>query len=219
MSNAAIEISVADALVVPAPLSRAQTKKVQPKNLAVILSVCGKALKTFGDERPINAVTILILLQHIITAVNKVKSLSTLERKELALSAIQWIIEQQKHLSDEEKDTLDLLAETIFPQAVELLSPAECFLFSCFSCTKTTDKTEDKVEEKAEVKEDVKPEVKEDVKPEVKEDVKPEVKEEKVEVKKEKVEVKEESKKEEKVEVKEEAKKEEVKDVKTEVKA
>ena len=172
MSNAAIEISVADALVVPAPLSRAQTKKVQPKNLAVILSVCGKALKTFGDDRPINAVTILILLQHIIMAVNKVKALSTLEKKDLALSAIQWIIDQQKNLSDEEKDTLDLLAETIFPQAIELLSPTECFLFSCFSCTKT--------KETVEVKDDVKPE-----ETTGKIEVKEEAKKEEVEVKKE----------------------------------
>ncbi len=205
MSNAAIEISVADALVVPAPLSRAQTKKVQPKNLAVILSVCGKALKTFGDDRPINAVTILILLQHIIMAVNKVKSLSTLERKDLALSAIQWIIEQQKNLSDEEKDTLDLLAETIFPQAIELLSPTECFLFSCFSCTKTKETVEVKEEAK---KEEV--EVKEEAK---KEEV--EVKEVKEAKKEEKVEEKKEEAKKEEVEVK----KEEVKDVKTEIKA
>ncbi len=213
MSNAAIEISVADALVVPAPLSRAQTKKVQPKNLAVILSVCGKALKTFGDDRPINAVTILILLQHIIMAVNKVKSLSTLERKELALSAIQWIIDQQKNLSDEEKDTLDLLAETIFPQAIELLSPTECFLFSCFSCAKTKE---------TEVKDDVKPEetagkveVKEEAKVEVKKEEVKEAKKEEVEVKEVKVEVK----KEEVKEAKKEEVKEEVKDVKTELKA
>ena len=138
-TNAAIELSVADALVVPAPLSRAQTKKAQPKNLSLILSVCGKALKTFGEDRPINAVTILILLQNIIMAINKIKSLSADERKELALASIQWIIDQQKNLSDEEKDTLDLLAETIFPQAIELLSPSESCLLSCFSCTKTSE--------------------------------------------------------------------------------
>jgi hypothetical protein len=160
MSDAAIEIQVADALVVPAPLSRAQTKKAPPKNLSLILSVCGKALKTFGDNRPINAVTILILLQNIIMAVAKIKSLSSEEQKELALSSIQWIIDQQKQLSDEEKDTLDILAETIFPQAIELLSPTESCLFSCFSCKKTTETKEDVKDVKKEEVKDVKTDVK-----------------------------------------------------------
>ena len=118
-------------LVVPTPLTRAQTKTGQPKNLSLILSICGKALKMFGDKK-INAVTILILLQHIIRAVEKITSLSTEERKELALASIQWLIDNQKDLTDEEKDTLDVLAETVFPQAVDLLSSGE----SCFSCFK-----------------------------------------------------------------------------------
>jgi hypothetical protein len=123
---------VSNVLVVPAhPLNRSATI-VQPKNLPLILSVCGQALKKFGDQ-PINAVKILILIQHIIVAVKKLTKLEGEEQQKLVMDSIRWLIDNQKGLSDEEKNTLDIISETIFIQAIELLSDKESFT-SCISC-------------------------------------------------------------------------------------
>ena len=124
---------VANELVVPSPLTRAITIQ-PPKNLAAILSICGEALTTYGD----NAITssqILILLQHIITAVNKLNGISVDEKKQLSLDAVHWLIDNQKGLSDKEKNTLDVLSDTVFPQAVDLLSETKSCL-PLFSCVK-----------------------------------------------------------------------------------
>jgi hypothetical protein len=122
-------------LIVPPPLSRAESKKKQPEHLALVLSICGQALKTFGGDKPITSITILILLQHIVMAINKLTKLNVEEKKELAMVCIQWLIDNQKGLTDEEKDTLDLLAITAFPQVVDLLSEGSSSLVSCFkSC-------------------------------------------------------------------------------------
>ncbi len=119
------KMSTESSLIVPAPpLSRSQTITT-PKNLSLILTVCGKALKLYG-ENSINPGTILIVLSHIIICVKKIANLNEEEQKQLALDAIQWLINNQKGLTDEEKQTLDLLAETVFPQAVELLKPTTC---------------------------------------------------------------------------------------------
>lgn len=125
-------MSVSTELVVPPPLTRTITI-TQPKNLGLILSICGEALKTYGNQ-DITSTNILLLLQHIVAAVNKITNLSVEEKKQIALDAIHWLIDNQKGISDEEKTTLDLLSTTIFPQAVEMLSESKaCLSFACFS--------------------------------------------------------------------------------------
>lgn len=120
-------------LVVPsAPLNRSLTVK-QPKNISLVLSICGQALKTYGDQQ-VSSVKILILLQHILVAVNKITKLSEEDQKQLALDSIYWLIDNQKNLSDEEKNMLFLLSDTVFPQAIEVLYTAKSGFFSCFSC-------------------------------------------------------------------------------------
>ena len=47
-------------IVPPAPLNRSLTVK-PPKNISLVLSVCGEALKTYGDQQ-VSAVKILVLL-------------------------------------------------------------------------------------------------------------------------------------------------------------
>ena len=126
-------------LIVPPPLIRIETKKTQPKNLALVLSICGKALDTFGSDKHITSVTILILLQHIIMAINTLTKLNVEEKKDLALVCIQWLIDHQKDLTEDEKNILDLLALNAFPQVVDLLAEGgsslkACFK-SCFSCS------------------------------------------------------------------------------------
>ena len=120
-------------LVVPAPLTRSITIQ-PPKNLALVLSICGEALTTYGNL-PISSAQILVLLQHIITSVNKKSGITEEDKKQLALDSIHWLIDNQKGLSDKEKNTLDVLSDTVFPQAVDLLSqPSSCSpLFSCFT--------------------------------------------------------------------------------------
>ena len=116
-------------LVVPPATPQSQP----PQNLALVLSICGKALKTFGSNS-ISTVNVLIVLQHIIMAVSKISSLSDEDKKQLVLDSIHWLINNQTNLSVEEKQTLDLLAITIFPQAVELLSAEKDTILRCFSC-------------------------------------------------------------------------------------
>lgn len=118
-------------LIVPSPVSRSPTIK-PPKNLSLVLSVCGEALKLFGNQK-LSPLTILIVLQHIIIVIEKLVKISGEEKKELAIESIQWLISQQKELSDEEKTTLDLLAVSVFPQAIDLLAaklPKSCL--DCF---------------------------------------------------------------------------------------
>jgi len=103
-----------------------------PTNLSMVLTICGKALKTFGSDT-VSAVNVLIVLQHIIVAVSKLTGLSPDEKKQLALDSIHWLINNQTNLSIEEKQTLDLLAITIFPQAIDMLSGDKCS-GGCFSC-------------------------------------------------------------------------------------
>jgi hypothetical protein len=129
-TSSAPSIEVADILVVPSiPLQRQISIKA-PKNLSLILSICGKALKTYGDQE-ISTSKILILLHHILLAVSKLTQLDQEEQKQLALDSIHWLINNQNGLSDDEKQTLGLLSETVFPQAIELLSVAKT---NCFSC-------------------------------------------------------------------------------------
>lgn len=130
MSDPATPTSVE--LIVPSPLPRSLTIK-PPKDLSLVLSVCGEALKMYGQQK-VSAVTILVVLQHILTAINKLTKLSVEDKKELALESIQWLIDNQKDLSDDEKSTLDLLAVTVFPQAIDLLAEetALCMSLSCF---------------------------------------------------------------------------------------
>ena len=115
-------------LVVPPPLLRIKTKKT-PDNLGLVLSVCGDALHACGNPN-VNAKTILLLLQKIIVSVKKLTKLTKDDEKKIVLDCIEWIIDNQKGLSEEEKQILDMLAETIFPQAYDLLSETS----SCFSC-------------------------------------------------------------------------------------
>jgi hypothetical protein len=122
LSNVPIE------LIVPAPLSRANTIK-PPQDLALILSICGDALKLYGSQH-LTSTSILVVLSHIITSVNKFVK-SDVDKKKIALEAIHWLIDHDKSLSDEEKNTLDLLSETVFPQAVDLFNASQS---SCFSC-------------------------------------------------------------------------------------
>lgn len=117
-------------LVVPSNALQRQKTVTQPKNISLILSICGQALKKYGDQE-ICSMKILILLQHILNAVIKLTKLSEDEQKQLALDSIHWLINNQKGLSDEEKNTLSLLSETVFPQALELLSVAKTGCFSC----------------------------------------------------------------------------------------
>ena len=132
VTNAQVSTDSSDILVVPsAALQRQKTVK-QPKNLSLILAVCGEALKKYGDQE-VSSMKILILLQHILTAVVKLTKLSEDDQKQLALDSIHWLIDNQKGLSDEEKNTLDLLSETVFPQALELLSAAKTGCFTCIS--------------------------------------------------------------------------------------
>ena len=131
MSSAAeTNVSTSNILVVPTdPLPRSATIK-QPTNLGLILSICGEALKHFGDQ-PINGVKILILIQHVIIAVKKLTKLNEEDQKKLVMDAVHWLIENQKGLTDEEKNTLDILSETVFIQAIEILSnDTNCFCFS-----------------------------------------------------------------------------------------
>jgi hypothetical protein len=109
-----------DSLVVQGPL-RTGTIMSPPKNLSLILSVCGEALKTYGDKK-ISVSTILILLQHIILSVKKLTKLNEEEKKQLVLDSIHWLIEHQQHLSVEDKQTLELLSDSIFPQVITLLT-------------------------------------------------------------------------------------------------
>jgi len=120
-------------LVVPPPLTRTITLKT-PKNLSMILSICGEALKTYGDKE-ITSTNILILIQHIVTAANKIASVSVEEKKQIALESVHWLINHQKDLSDEEKATMDILSTTIFPQAVDMLTEYKVCVpsFACFS--------------------------------------------------------------------------------------
>jgi hypothetical protein len=121
-------IDLSNSLVVPPPLHRQQT--IQQKNLSMILSVNGEALQKFGDKQ-LSAGTILVLLGHIITAAQKLFKLKGDDLKQVALDSIHWLIDHSKYLSDEEKSTLDLLSETVFPQAFDMLtSVSGC---SCFA--------------------------------------------------------------------------------------
>ena len=123
-----MSVDLSNSLVVPPPLHRQQT--IQSKNLSMILSVNGEALKIFGDK-PISSTTILVLLSHIIIASQKLFKLKGDELKQLSLDSIHWLIEHSKYLSDEEKTTLDLLSETVFPQTFDMLTSASrC---SCFA--------------------------------------------------------------------------------------
>ncbi len=115
-------------LIVPPPLSRMQTKK-NPENISQILTVCGNALKHFGNQ-PISAGNVLHLVNITMRSVFKIKKLDDDERKKLVLDSIQWMIENQKGLTDEEKAILDMMAETVFHQVVDLLSESKgcaCF--------------------------------------------------------------------------------------------
>ena len=113
-------------LVVPA-------KQETPANLSLVLSVCGQALKTFGATS-ITPLNVLLVLQHIILAIKKLTKLSEEEKKQLALDSISWLINNQTNLTDDEKKSLDLLAITIFPQAIDLLSEQKDAILSCFGC-------------------------------------------------------------------------------------
>jgi hypothetical protein len=116
-------------LIVPPPLSRMQTKK-NPENISQILTVCGNALKHFGNQ-PICAGNVLHLVNITMKSVFKIKKLDDDERKKLVLDSIQWMIENQKGLTDEEKAILDMMAETVFHQVVDLLSESKgCACFS-----------------------------------------------------------------------------------------
>jgi hypothetical protein len=119
-------------LIVPSPVSRSPTLK-PPKNLSLVLSVCGEALKMYGDQK-LSPISILVVLQHIIIVIEKLVKISGEEKKELAIESIHWLISQQKELTDEERTTLDLLAIAVFPQAIDLLAaklPKSCL--DCFS--------------------------------------------------------------------------------------
>ena len=111
-------------LVVPA-MSRSATIK-PPKNLPQVLTVCGSALQLFGN-RTIGPTTILFLLNDVITAVDSLSQLTSEEKKKLALDAVHWLIDSQKNLSDNEKNTLDMMSETVFPQAIQLLASGQSF--------------------------------------------------------------------------------------------
>ena len=118
-----------DLVVPPPPLNRTMTVK-PPKDLALVLSVCGQALKLYG-QTSVSTVNILIVLKHIISAVNIVaKDLVLADKKQLVDECAHWLIDSQKHMSDDDKNALDLLADTVLPQSLDMMQEIQ----SCFSC-------------------------------------------------------------------------------------
>ena len=134
VSESSVAVSVSsvvqsELVVPPPPLSRSITVK-PPKDLALVLSVCGEALKVYGQTN-VSAVNILIVVKHIISAVNTVAKDHVLANKKVLVSdCVHWLIDNQKNLSDDEKNTLDLLADTVLPQSIEMMEE----IVSCFSC-------------------------------------------------------------------------------------
>lgn len=123
-------VSESELVVPPPPLSRAQTKKVNPMHLHMILSICGHALKSFG-ELVISASNILLLLQKIITAAKALSNLNGDDLKQICLDSIHWLIEHQTNLSDDDKNSLDVLSENAFSQAFDLIMDMEAGCLSC----------------------------------------------------------------------------------------
>ena len=109
-------------LVVPAIVRSATIKP--PQNLPQVLTVCGTALQLFGN-RVIGPTTILFLLNDVISAVDQVSNLTSEQKKVLALESVHWLIDTQKNLSDNEKNILDMMSETVFPQAIQLLASGQ----------------------------------------------------------------------------------------------
>jgi len=121
-------------LVVPLPpLSRAQTKKVELQNMHMILSICGQALKNFGNAI-ISASTILLVLQKVIEAAQAISKLNGDDLKQICMDSIHWLIEHITNLSDAEKDTLDVLSDKAFSQTFDMIVAVEKVEQGCMAC-------------------------------------------------------------------------------------
>ena len=139
MSSNQTSSDIHDELVVPLPpLTRSQTKKPDPVNLPMVLSICGQALQQFGNGM-LSASTIFLLLQKIIKVAKDITKLKGDDLKKIALDSIHWLIEHQKSLSDSEKDLLDVLSENAFSQAFDMIVQLEsgCLSF-CFGKSKSS---------------------------------------------------------------------------------
>ena len=120
-------------VVPPPPLSRSQTKKAEPQNMHMILSICGHALKNFG-ESIISASTILLVLQKVIQAAQNISKLDGDDLKQICMDAVHWLIEHVTNLSDSEKDTLDVLSEKAFSQTFDMIVAVEKIEQGCLAC-------------------------------------------------------------------------------------
>lgn len=143
-SNQTVPVQHDDELVVPLPpLTRSQTKKPDPMNLHMVFSICGKSLKEFGNAK-LSASTILLLLQKIIKVAKDITKLKGDDLKQISLESIHWLIENQKSLSDSEKDLLDVLSENAFSQTFDMIVELEsgCFSF-CFGKSKRSSNDND----------------------------------------------------------------------------
>ena len=125
---------ISNELVVPLPpLSRSQTRKAEPENMHTILSICGHALKNFG-QAVISASTILLVLQKVIQAAQAISKLNGDDLKQICMDSVHWLIEHVTNVSDSEKDTLDILSEKAFSQTFDMIVAVEKIEEGCLAC-------------------------------------------------------------------------------------
>ena len=87
---------------------------------AAILLVCGQALKQLGDQ-PFSKSNIITTVHTIMEVVEVVQLNGKVDKKQLALDCVHWLINQQANLSDADKSYLLTIVDLALPSTIDML--------------------------------------------------------------------------------------------------
>ena len=87
---------------------------------AAILMVCGQALKQLGDQ-PFTKSNIISTLHTIMEVVETVQLAAGVNKKQLALDCVHWLINQQANLLDADKAFLINIVDFAAPAAIDVM--------------------------------------------------------------------------------------------------
>lgn len=85
------------------------------KNLAIIIDICEKSLKV---SKQLDKSNIIQILHSVMESVEMVANLSGPEKKEIAISSMNYIVDKQE-IKDEEKFELKALINVLAPAAID----------------------------------------------------------------------------------------------------
>jgi len=87
---------------------------------AAILMVCGQALKQLGDQ-PFSKSNIITTAHTIMEVVEVVQLNGKVDKKQLALDCVHWLINQQANLSEVDKAYLLTIVDLALPSTIDML--------------------------------------------------------------------------------------------------